>query len=234
VAEAQPVEELPFLDVSDLMFSKSNSRVTVVEANNKKNSWGYAFLIYSDHGDKKQSKAVVEARDKEGRFTWFKLRHDSETGWPYQGKRVQEVDQYDEDSDRPPSEHQLDTDDGLKEEEQKDGTTFWQSPINAPPMLQVPFRYTTMSQTTTAPTIVVQTTMTGMAYDPSRSIKHAWNKGMKRNPGGGGPGGNPGGGGGGGWPPSPQGPAAVPQQVPQPQGDVRMQRRISSSYHHHP
>ena len=65
-------------------------------------------------------------------------------------------------------------------------------------MLQVPFRYTTMSQTTTAPTIVVQTTTTGMAYDPSRSIKHAWNKGMKRNPGGGGPGGNPGGGGGGG------------------------------------
>ena len=45
---------------------------------------------------------------------------------------------------------------------------------------------------------------------------------MKRNPGGGGPGGNPGGGGGGGQPLSPQGPAAAPQQVPQPQGDVRM------------
>jgi hypothetical protein len=44
---------------------------------------------------------------------------------------------------------------------------------------------------------------------------------MKRNPGGGNPGGNPGGGGGG-WPPSPQGPAAAPQQVPQLQGDVRM------------
>ena len=36
--------------------------------------------------------------------------------------------------------------------------------------------------------------------------------GMKRNPGGGG----------GGRPPSPQGPAAAPQQVPQPKGDVRM------------
>ena len=45
---------------------------------------------------------------------------------------------------------------------------------------------------------------------------------MKRNPGGGNPGGNPGGGGGGGQPLSPQGPAAVPQKVPQPQGDVRM------------
>ena len=47
---------------------------------------------------------------------------------------------------------------------------------------------------------------------------------MKRNPGGGGPGGNPGGGsgGGGGQPPSPQGPAAAPQQVLQLQGDVRM------------
>ena len=46
---------------------------------------------------------------------------------------------------------------------------------------------------------------------------------MKRNPSGANPGGNPGGGGGGGGqPPSPQGPAAAPQQVRQPQGDVRM------------
>jgi hypothetical protein len=44
---------------------------------------------------------------------------------------------------------------------------------------------------------------------------------MKRNPGGGNPGGNPSSGGGG-QPPSPQGLAAAPQQVPQPQGDVRM------------
>ena len=64
-------------------------------------------------------------------------------------------------------------------------------------MLQVPFRYTTMSQTTTAPTIVVQTMTTGAVYDLSQSIKQAWNKGMKRNPSGGDPGGNPGGGGGG-------------------------------------
>ena len=74
-----------------------------------------------------------------------------------------------------------------------------------------------MSQTTMAPTIAVQTMTAGTAYNPSRSIKHAWNKGMKRNPGGGNPGG-----GGGGQPPSPLGPAAAPQQVPQPQGDVRM------------
>jgi hypothetical protein len=56
-------------------------------------------------------------------------------------------------------------------------------------------KYTTMSQTTTAPTIAVQTTTTGTSYNSSQSIKHAWNKGMKRNPGGGGPGGNPGSGG---------------------------------------
>jgi hypothetical protein len=66
VAEAQPAKDLPFLNISDIMFSKSNSRVTVVEANDKKNSQGYTFLIYSDHSDKKQSKAVVEARDEEG------------------------------------------------------------------------------------------------------------------------------------------------------------------------
>jgi hypothetical protein len=109
-------------------------------------------------------------------------------------------------------------DDNLNEEEQRDSNTIRQSLIHAPPMLHVPFKYTMMSQTTTAPTIAVQTTTTGTMYNPSRSIKHAWNKGMKRNPGGG----NPGGGGGGGQPPSPQGPAAAPQQVPQPQGDVRM------------
>jgi hypothetical protein len=134
---------------------------------------------------------------------------------------VQEVDEYDDDPDKPPSEHQLDTDNDLNKEEQRDSNTIRQSPIHAPPTLHVPFKYTTMSQTTTAPTIAVQTTTTGTMYNPSRSIKHAWNKGMKRNPGGGNPGGNPGGGGGG-QPPSPQGPAAAPQQVPQPQGDVRM------------
>ena len=84
-----------------------------------------------------------------------------------------EVDQYNKDPDRPPSEHQSDTDNDLKEEEQRDGTTIRQSPIHAPPTLQVPFKYTTMSQTTTALTIVVQTTTTGSAYDLSRSIKHA-------------------------------------------------------------
>ena len=73
----------------------------------------------------------------------------------------------------------------------------------------------------TAPTIVVQMATMGAAYDPSRSIRHAWNKSMKRNPGGGGLGGNPGSRVGG-RPPSPQGPAAAPQQVLQPQGDIRM------------
>ena len=133
-----------------------------------------------------------------------------------------EVDQYDEDPNRPPSEHEADTDDDLNKEEQRDSTTIRQSPIHAPPTLQVPFKYTTMSQTTMAPTIAVQMTTTGSAYNPSRSIKHTWNKGMKRNPRGGCPRGNPSGRGGGGQPPSPQGSAVAPQQVPQPQGDVRM------------
>ena len=128
---------------------------------------------------------------------------------------MQEVDEYDKDPDKPLSEHQSDTDDDLNGEEQRDNTTIRQSPIHAPPTLQVPFKYTTMSQTATAPTIAVQTTTMGSVYNLSRSIKHAWNKGMKRNPGGGGPGGNPGDGGGGGQPPSPQGPATAPQQVPQ-------------------
>ena len=73
VAEAQPVKELPYLSTTNLTFLKHNSRVTVVEADDKKNSRGYTFLIYSDHGDRKRSKAVVEAQDEEGQFTWFKL-----------------------------------------------------------------------------------------------------------------------------------------------------------------
>ena len=124
VAEAQPAEDLPYLNTTDLTFSKNNPRVTVVKADDQKNSRGYAFLIHSDHGDRKQSKAVVEARDEEGQFTWFELRHNSETGWPYRGKRVPEVDQYDKDPNRPPSEHQSDTDDDLKEEEQRDSVTI--------------------------------------------------------------------------------------------------------------
>ena len=101
---------------------------------------------------------------------------------------MQEVDEYDDDPDKPLSEHQSDMDDDLNEEEQKDSNTIRQSPIHAPPMLHVPFKYTMMSQTITAPTIAVQTTTTGTTYNPSQSIKHAWNKGMKRNPGGGNPG----------------------------------------------
>ena len=73
MAEAQPVKELPYLSTTDLTFSKRNSRVTVVKADDKKNSRGYAFIIYSDHSDKKQSKAVVKAQDEQGRFTWFEL-----------------------------------------------------------------------------------------------------------------------------------------------------------------
>ena len=53
VAEAQPAKELSYLSTTDLTFSKCNSRITVVKANDKKNSRGYTFLIYSDHGDKK-------------------------------------------------------------------------------------------------------------------------------------------------------------------------------------
>ena len=86
---------------------------------------------------------------------------------------MQEVDEYNDDPDEPPSEHQSDTDDDLNEEEQRDSNVIRQSPIYAPPTLHVPFKYTTMSQTTTAPTIAVQTTTTGTTYNLSRSIKHA-------------------------------------------------------------
>ena len=38
VAEAQPAEDLPYLNTTDLTFSKRKARVMVVEADDKKNS----------------------------------------------------------------------------------------------------------------------------------------------------------------------------------------------------
>jgi hypothetical protein len=80
---------------------------------------------------------------------------------------VPEVDQYNDNPDKPLSKHQSDTDDDLNEEEQRDSTAIQQSPIHTPPMLQVPFKYTMMSQMTTAPTIAVQMTTAGSMYNPS-------------------------------------------------------------------
>jgi hypothetical protein len=37
-AEDQPAKDLPYLDVSNLTFSKRNSRVTVIKADDKKNN----------------------------------------------------------------------------------------------------------------------------------------------------------------------------------------------------
>ena len=95
------------------------------------------FLVYLDNnkGSKKKSRAVVKAWDSEGCFTWFELRHDAETGRPYLGRRILEVDEHNINPDDPISEHQSDTDEDLKQEEQKDVTMIQQSPINAPPTL---------------------------------------------------------------------------------------------------
>ena len=57
-----------------------------------------------------------------------------------------EVDEYDDDPDKPLSEHQSDTDNDLNKEEQNDSETIRQSPIHTPPTLHVPFKYTTMIQ----------------------------------------------------------------------------------------
>jgi hypothetical protein len=81
-AEGQPAKDLPYLNVSNLTFSKRNSRVTVIRANNKKNNQGYVFLIFlnNNEGSKRRSNAVVGHRDSEGHFMWFKLHHNAGTG----------------------------------------------------------------------------------------------------------------------------------------------------------
>ena len=122
LAEGQPAEDLPYLDISDLMLSKRNSRVTVIEANDKKNNQGYMFLVFldSNKGSKRRSKAIIKHQDSDGHFTWFELHHNVETGWPYLGKRTTEVDEYNLNPDDAPSEPQMDIDEDLKQEEQRD------------------------------------------------------------------------------------------------------------------
>ena len=176
LAEDQPAKELPYLNVSDLTFLKRDSRVTIIEASDKKNNSGYVFLVFldNDKGSKRRSRAIVEHRDSEGHFMWFELRHNTQRGLPYLGKRATEVDKFDINLDNVQSEPQTDTDKDLKQEEQKDVTIIQQSSINAPPTLQVPFRHTTMSQTATAQTIMVQAVMMMMTpYDPRQNIKQA-------------------------------------------------------------
>jgi hypothetical protein len=62
LAEDQPAKELPYLDISDLTLLKRNSCVVVIEADNKKNTWGYMFLAFLDNnkGSRKRSRAIVE------------------------------------------------------------------------------------------------------------------------------------------------------------------------------
>jgi hypothetical protein len=104
-----------------------------------------AFLD-NDKGSRRRSRAIVEHQNEERHFVWFELCHDTQRGLPYLGKRATEVDKYDINPDDPQqSEPQTDTDEDLKQEEQKDITTIRQSPINTPPMLQVPFKHATMS-----------------------------------------------------------------------------------------
>jgi hypothetical protein len=126
LAKDQPAEELTYLNISDLTFLKRNSCIIVIEADDKKNTQGYAFVAFLDNnkGSKKRSKAIVKHQGPEGHFIWFKLCHDSQRQLPYLGKRMSEVDEYDINPDNvpQPSDPQTDTDEDLKQEEQKDIT----------------------------------------------------------------------------------------------------------------
>jgi hypothetical protein len=52
LAEAQPAEELTYLNVSELTFAKENLHVIIIEANDKKNTQGYTFLAFLDSDDR--------------------------------------------------------------------------------------------------------------------------------------------------------------------------------------
>jgi hypothetical protein len=151
------------------------------------------------------------------------LKHDETTQRPYLGKRLPEVDEFDDDAqDAPESEEEHSSNEEAICEAERDANIIQNSPIYAPPRLENPLSNpfskltTTMSTATTVQTATTSTP-TSTGQKPQDAVKSIWHKAFRRTPGGN-PGGNPGGGGGGGGRVG----GAANQQVVPAGGDVRL------------
>ena len=151
------------------------------------------------------------------------MKHDETTQRPYVGKRLPEVDEFDDDAQEvPESEGEHSSNEEAIREAEKDANIIRNSPIYAPPKLENPLPNpfskltTTMSTATTVQTATTSTP-TRTAQKPQDAVKSIWHKAFGRtpgrNPGGDGDGGGGGGGGAGG---------ATNQQVVPAGGDVRL------------
>ena len=188
-----------------------------------KNKFGYAFLAFCDNDElsRKKAKPIVEY-GRDGLYHWYELKHDKTTQRPYLGKRLPEVDEFDDDAQDVPESEEHSSNEEAISEAKKDANIIRNSPIYAPPILENPLPnpfsklMTTMSTATTVQTATTSMP-TGTAQKPQDAVKSIWHKAFGRTPGGN-PGGNPGGSGGGGS----GGGGAANQQVVPAGGDVRL------------
>ena len=210
-----------YLPIANITYSKANSRIVIIKADDSKNKFGYSFLAFCNNNElsRKKAKPVVEY-GRDGTYNWYELKHNETTQRPYLGKRLPEVDDFDNDAqERPESEGEHSSNEEAIREAEKDANIIRNSPIYAPPKLENPLPNpfskltTTMSTATTIQTTTTSTP-TGTAQRPQDTVKGIWNRAFGCTPGG-----NPGGGGGGGG--DGAGGAANQQVIP-PGGDVRL------------
>src|SRR6266850_7607235 len=91
-----PIEEARiYLNLGNLHFAKTNSKVQEVDKDNPTNQRGYTFLGFckDETWTARKCKAVYKYLNDEG-YNWYALLHDRTNGKPYLGRRVPQVDQY--------------------------------------------------------------------------------------------------------------------------------------------
>jgi hypothetical protein len=160
-------------------------------------------------------------------YNWYELKHDETTQRPYLGKRLPEVDEFNDDvQEALESKGEHSSNEEAIHEVERDANIIRNSPIHAPPKLENPLPNpfskltTTMSTATTVQTTTTSTS-TGTAQKPQDTVKGIWNRAFGRTPGGN-PRGNPGGGGGDGGGGDGGAGGAANQQVVPAGGDVRL------------
>jgi hypothetical protein len=125
-------------------------------------------LAFCDNNElsRKKAKPIVEY-GSDGVYNWYELKHDETTQRPYLGKRLPEVDEFDDDvQDVPESEEEHSSNEEAIREAEKDANIIGNSPIYALPKLENPLSNpftklaTTMSTATTVQTATTSTPTT--------------------------------------------------------------------------
>ena len=165
------------MPISDITYSKRNSRIVVIKADDSKNKFGYAFLAFCDNNElsRKKAKPIVKY-GSDGVYNWYELKHDETTQRPYLGRRLPEVDEFDDDAqDAPESEGEHSSNEEAIREAEKDTDIIQNSPIYAPPKLENPLPNPFSRLTTTMSTATtVQTATTSTTTGTTQNIPAVW------------------------------------------------------------